>query len=455
MIYVTTCAVALGPVREEFRNLIFQELPKRLPVGWTLVDVGDTVHDLLAAAASNPDWTTLFVTAKLHGDTLANALAAIMRRYDTLRVVFFGTDTPAVREAVGSLVGHGLTNVAFDTDDPRPSLRHLADLITTDLPRNAVMNYVPLKAVNIADPLGLERAEAVPTAGPTGPIRVVRDKVIAVIAGKGGAGKTSVVANLFAVGAMTEAVAAVDCDMHKSALYMHFWDPGHHPTYANFQDLAQTVETNHSREFARPQVSFALTARDHEDCRRWVEHSAAQPWNKGILVPGVKRDTPLLFEPLPGLAAQVVRWVRERATVTFVDTPAPWDSSWDSLVLSADRLLLITTPEHEQVLEATDVLRRLEMLGVSREKLALVINRRAKHWGVATDDIASTLRLKPLVVIPDAPQAWEAARATHRPVSLGAQDRIWRSLYNELTGLPPGKQPTPRPRARGLRLPTG
>jgi len=53
-------------------------------------------------------------------------------------------------------------------------------------------------------------------------------------------------------------------------------------------------------------MAYTLTARDREDCRRWVEHSDVKPWHHGILVPGVKRDTPLSFDPLPGIAAQVV-----------------------------------------------------------------------------------------------------------------------------------------------------
>lgn len=444
---MNTCAVALGPVPEGFRASILQELPKRLPVGWTVVDVGDTVQDLLTAAASAAEWTTLFVTPKLHGEpSLANALAAIMRQRPSLRVVFFGSDTPEIRDAVGSLVGHGLTNVAFETDDPRPTLSRMVELITTDMPRSAVFPYVPGKAVSLAEPMGLDRPDAVPTAAPAGPIRVVRDKVIAVIAGKPGAGRTSVAANLFAVGAMSEAVGLVDCDHHKSAAYMHLWDPANHPAYANFQDLVQTIESNHN---LNKEAAYMLTARDREDCRRWVEHSAAKPWNHGIFVPGVRRDTPLLFDPLPGIAAQVVQWVRERATVTFVDTPVPWDSAWDSLVLSADRLLLVTTPEQEHVLEASDVLRRLEdRLGVDRSKVSLVINRRAKGWGVSNDAIASTLKLKPAAIIADAPKAWEAARAAHRPLSIsgGASARAWQSLYSRLTGLTPGKQPRPKAR---------
>lgn len=440
------CAVALGPVPPPLRTALLDELPRRLPVGWTVDDVGDTVQDLLTAAAGNPDWTALFVTAMVPGEpALANALAAIMRRLDSVRVVFFGTDTPAVREMVGALVGHGLTNVAFDTDQPPPSLHRFVELITTDQPRNAVLAYTPLTVVPIAEPLGLERPPAVAPVGPTGPIRVVRDKVIAVVAGKSGAGKTSLVANLFAVGAQGEAVAAVDADWKKSALYTHFFDPAHPPAYANAHDLAQTVEQNHSREMDRPQLAFTLTARDREDCRMWVERAASFPWHHGILVPGVHRDTPLLVEPLPGLAAQVVHWARERATVTFVDTPPPWDTSWESLVRLADRVLVVTTPEYEQALEATDLLRRLETVGVPRDKVALVINRRAP-WGVPSEEIAETLGFKPIAVIPDAPKAWEAARMAHRVVALGAHPGPWRALYAHLTGLP---APTAR-RARFL-----
>jgi len=99
--------------------------------------------------------------------------------------------------------------------------------------------------------------------------------------------------------------------------------------------------------------------------------------------------------------------VRDRATVTFVDPPAPCDTSWDSLVLSADRLLLVTTPKQEHVLEASDVLRRPEdHLDIDRSKVSLVINRRAPAWGVPTDTIAATLKMKPLAVISDAPKVW-------------------------------------------------
>lgn len=435
------CAIALGQVSPALRAAI-AELPQWLPVDWTVVPVGDTVQELLTAAADHPGWTTLFVTAALHGDPpLANALAAIMRRYQDLRVVLYGTDKPAVRELVGSLVGLGLTNVAFDTDQPAPTLRRFVELITTDQPRNAVLNYVPDAPVKLAEPLGLDPVVAgAPVAAP-GPIRVVRDKVIAVVAGKSGAGKTSLVANLFAVGAQGEAVAAVDCDWRKSALYLHFYDPAHPPAYANFHDLAQTVEQNHSRELDRAQLAFTLTARDREDCRLWVDQSAAQPWRHGILVPGVRRDTPLLVEPLPGLAAQVVSFVRERATVTFVDTPPPWDTAWESLVRTADRVLLLTIPEYEHVLEATDVLRRLDVVGVPRDHISLVINRRSKNWGLATDEIADTLKLKPIAVIPADPRLWEAARQQHQPVALGARAGQWRALYVHLTGM---SAPKPR-----------
>lgn len=144
--------------------------------------------------------------------------------------------------------------------------------------------------------------------------------------------------------------------------------------------------------------------------------------------------------------------MRDRATVTFVDTPAPCDTSWDSLVRSADRLLLVTTPKQEHVLEASDVLRRPEdHLDIDRSKVSLVINRRAPAWGVPTDTIAATLKMKPLAVISDAPKVWGAARAAQGSVSLGGgpNGRVWVSLNNRLTGLTPGTQPRPQ-RALGF-----
>jgi broad specificity phosphatase PhoE len=87
----------------------------------------------------------------------------------------------------------------------------------------------------------------------------------------------------------------------------------------------------------------------------------------------------------------------------------------------------------------------LETVGVPRDKVALVINRRAP-WGVSSEEIAETLGFKPIAVIPDAPKAWEAARMAHRVVALGAHPGPWRALYAHLTGLP---APTAR-RARFL-----
>ena len=427
------CAIALGPVQPALKDALMTGLPARLPVGWTVEYVGDTTTDVLTRAAESPDWTTLLITPLVSGQPpLPNALAAIMKQFPDLRVALYGTDGPAMRSLVGAIAGYGLTNVLFD--DPVPGFPDLLALITTNYERRVVNNILSASsdtALKAAEPLGLGPM-ALPAPDAPGKIRIVRDRVITFISGKGGAGKTSVTANLFAVGAGGgEAVAAFDADWSKPALWMHFFDYGAPPTYADLGQLATTVEQAHGRESV---ADVVITARDREECRRWVDLCVAHPVHDGILLPGPRRDAPLFADPVRGLYEEILRQVRDRATVTFVDGPLPSDPTWPELVRSADKLVLVVTPELEQVLEATDLLAKLDRLAVPEDRVALVINRRGK-WGLPTAAIQASLKGRPILAeISDQPALWEAHRARHRPLSLDRPE-VWRVLYNRLTGL--------------------
>ena len=442
------CAIALGPVPPALKNALLTGLPGRLPVGWTVEDVGDTTEELLTRAAESPEWTTLLITPMVSGQPpLPNALAAIMKQFPTLRVALYGTDGAPMRTLIGSIAGYGLTNVLFD--DPAPTLGDLVALVTTDYERrvvNTILSASDDVAVKAAEPLGLGPVVAASPKSP-GAVRTIRDRVIAIISGKGGAGKTSVTANLFAVGAGGEAVAAFDANWAKASLWMHFFDHHTPPTYAEFGQLATTIEQAHGHESTEEAI---ITARDREECRKWVDLCVANPVLGGILLPGPRRESPQFAEPLDGVYSEVLRQVRDRATVTFVDAPLPSDPTWPELVRQADKLVLVVTPELEQVLEATDVLAKLDRLAVPVDRVSLVINRRAK-WGLPTAAIQLSLNGLPVLAeIPDQPAVWEEHRARHRPMALDRPD-VWRTLYGKLTALQAPRRKGWRP-ARRLRM---
>lgn len=431
-----TLALALGPVSPVLRTALLTHLPPMLPAGWTVEEVGDTTEDLLNRAAEDPGWTALLVTPVVTGTPpLPNALAALMTRCPDVRVALYGTDDPTVRSLVRSLAAYGLTNVLFDTS--QPTLQDLVTLVTTNYDRRVVQDILTAGVddgpVRAAEPMGLGPVIA-PSPTAPGTVRPIRDKIIAVISGKGGAGKTSLVANLLAVGAGSDAVAALDADWGKPALWMHFFPYNAPPTYADFSQLADMMEREHHRELAMG--SLAITAKDREACRQWVDLCVGHPVHDGILLPGPARETPMAVDPLPGLYTEVLRQVRERATVTFVDTPLPAGSGvWPELVQQADRVVLVLTPEMEQVLEATSVLARLDRHSIPRNRVVVVVNRRAK-WGLTTEAIQASIGADlPLVAqIADQPRLWEQHRQRHRPLALD-QAEPWRSLYNRLTGL--------------------
>jgi MinD-like ATPase involved in chromosome partitioning or flagellar assembly len=430
-------ALALGPVSPVLREALLTHLPPMLPAGWTVEVVGDTTEELLNRAAEDPGWTAILVTPVLAGTPpLPNALAAIMTRWPDLRVALYGPDDPHVRALVRSLAAYGLTNVLFDTT--QPTLQDLVRLVTTNYDRGVVQDILAAAVdegpVRAAEPMGLGPVVA-PSPTAPGRVRPIRDKIIAVISGKGGAGKTSLVANLLAIGAGGDAVAALDADWGKPALWTHFFPYNAPPTYADFSQLADMMEREHHRELTLG--SLAVTAKDREACRQWVDLCVSHPVHDGILLPGPSRETPLAIPPLPGLYTEVLRQVRERATVTFVDTPLPAGSgAWVELVQQADRLVLVLTPEMEQVLEATAVLARLERHSIPRNRVVVVVNRRAK-WGIPTEGIQASVGTDlPIVAqIADQPRVWEQHRQRHRPLALD-QPEPWRTLYQHLTGLP-------------------
>jgi MinD-like ATPase involved in chromosome partitioning or flagellar assembly len=445
-------AVALGIVPAPFRRGLLELLPPALPPGWAVREIGDTTDDVVAAVRSqgpNLDWTTLLVTPHLGGGyPLAWTLAGCLRAFPELRLALFARHTAETVALVRQLAGHGLTNVLLD--QPPPDVADFVRLVTETRPRDAIRAFLgehPAEALAAPDLLEAENPAA-PARRPivvtrrTETVRAepVRTRVVAIVGGKGSVGKTSLCANLATAAArLGHTAAAVDLDWAKPALALRFQAPGA-ALAADPRALLATLNASHLPDH-RSADRFTLTLADRDDIRHFVDLCAGAPTPAGpVLVPGPSRDNDLPADPPSGLLAAIMDAAAALATVVFVDTGLPSDPEWISVVTRADRLILVAAPEYEHVLEAADVLQRLDHLAVDRRKVGVVMNRRAR-WGISTEDIMAVHlklpdrpRLPLWGTIPWDPQTWERSVSQHRPVAL-ARPGPWVHLLFVTTGL--------------------
>jgi MinD-like ATPase involved in chromosome partitioning or flagellar assembly len=447
-------AVALGPVPDAFRTAFFRLIPPALPPDWEVRQVGATTDDLvetIRAAGPGLDWTTLLVTPYLGGSYPLDAiLAGCARAYPQLRLAVFGQRNADTARLVRRLAAHRLTNVLLD--QPPPAVDDFVRLVTTDWPPDAIRPFLtgaPEEAVTAPDLLA-------PDTSPDAPRRVlvvlrettrtqaqaVRTRVVAVVGGKGGVGKTSLTANLATAAArLAHTAIALDADWAKPALALRFQAPDA-PLTADPRTMLLNIRQNHLAAGAIG-AAFQLLPTDLADCRHLLDLCAAAPAPAGpILVPGPSRDPTLAAVPPPGLLPALVEEAAKLGAVVFVDTGLPPDPDWDDLVLQADRVVVAVTPEYEHVLEATEVLRRLTAIGIDARKVGLVVNRRGR-WGLPTEDIVGVHCRWPdhpplplWGVVPWDPARWEASLAQHTPLAL-RQPRAWARLVRQVAGLTP------------------
>lgn len=445
-------AVALGIVPEPFRQSMFQLLPPQLS-NWEVRDIGDTTDDVIAAvraAGPNLDWTTLLVTPHLGGGyPLDWTLAGCLRAFPELRLAIFARQNPETVTLVQKLAAHGFTNILLD--HPSPTVVDFVRLVTQTSPRDTLTPFlgetppVPIAAPDLLEPAGTPSPAHRPivVTRHTHSVREVpvRTRVVAVVGGKGSVGKTSICANLATAAARIGYTAtALDLDWAKPALTLRF-QPATVPLSADPRGLLTTINANHLTDRRLPTDRFLLSVADHEDTRHFVDLCFGAPTAAGpVLIPGPSRDNDLAADPPDGLLTALIDAAAAKSTVVFVDTGLPSDPEWVSVVARADRIILVVAPEYEHVLEAVDVLHRLDHLAVDRRKVGVLINRRAR-WGISTDDIMNTHlkfperpRLPHWGTVPWDPQAWEHSVSQHRPLAL-TRPAPWRRLLFATTGL--------------------
>lgn len=274
-------------------------------------------------------------------------------------------------------------------------------------------------------------------SGPPVDPEVVAAQTIAVVSGKGGVGKTSFVANCL-VAASAWGAAGIDADYVKPSLHLAFRSA----EAAGEHDLDQLMAAiTAPTDPLHPDWSV----RDRQTLREWVR--LAWTVQDGVrVVSGPSRTRDVLPVVPAGLVAALAEASQKTARLTLIDTPgSTMETSWVEAVEVADWIVLVTTPDYASVLEATDVLRKLDYLHIPRRRVWLVINKRGRT-GYTTAEITQThLKDLPLLaVLPDQPGRFHQAWRMHRPLAV-TDRKTWADIVRKMTGVEPDRPRSKRP----------
>ncbi len=271
------------------------------------------------------------------------------------------------------------------------------------------------------------------------PMRVVLppSKLIAVVGGKGGVGKTTVSAAMIAAAAQVYGSAlGVDLDYLKPNLSLHFWDIA--ADLPNLDLLFDAIEVSRSAQGGEE---------DPESERRMVEEwmNRLRPPMKGVLVvPGPWRrlKTTLPPEHVPGY---ILDWaLSQNEPLVICDTDPAMDEAAETVIARAGQdgvIVLVTTPEYDAVAETDRVRQQITQgLGVPDERLMVVINHRGSaKGGLSTKEILTTHLpgLELLTELPWVPNAAQSALAAHHPLQHWPRKVRWEAILAAATGRVP------------------
>ncbi len=232
-------------------------------------------------------------------------------------------------------------------------------------------------------------------------------RVIAVISGKGGVGKTTTTANLSSLLAKHgHDVIAIDGNLTTPNLGIHL-------------GLAAVSPTLHDVMLNRAKI-----------------YQAMHYHPTGLkLFPGSLRSTGL--DPIdPRDLGDIVREIRDAAEFVFIDAAAGLGKEALSALDAADEVLLIVNPELPSVLDALKTIKVARSMG--KRVLGAIVTRRGSHKNeLSKYDIAEFLEVPVIEEIPEDPAVKESIRhknpvVHHHPTSKSS--RAYHRLASYFSG---------------------
>ncbi|MFA5890059.1 MAG: AAA family ATPase [Actinomycetota bacterium] len=268
---------------------------------------------------------------------------------------------------------------------PEVGVLFIADAIGSDLLQSAlragVRDILPVEFT--ADQLAgaVERAEAlsrqIRDRSPSGEEHEGADhEVVTVFSSKGGVGKSFVAANLAVMLARRtgESVALVDLDLQFGDLAIMLQMFPARTMYDAAQNLAR-LDSGALKGYLAPHRSGV--------------HLLAAPFEPG------------LAETISGEAVQrILRMLKQSFRYVIIDSPAAFTEHIVVALDESDHCVLITSLDVPSIKNLKLALQTLDLLGFSRERIRLVLNRADTEVGLRVSEVEKTLGTKVDVSIP-------------------------------------------------------
>lgn len=253
-----------------------------------------------------------------------------------------------------------------------------------------------------------------------------RGKVITVLSAKGGVGRSFIASNLAVLLATpAEPVALVDLDLEFGDLSVFFQVQPKHTIgdAAGYPDGLDEVALDGMLTHHRSNV-----------------HLLAAPQEPG------------LAETISGdLVQQVLALLAQRYRYVVVDTPASFTDPVLTAIDASDVLPTVTAMDVASIRSAGLCLRTLEMLGVPREKIRLVLNRADSRVGLNLAEVEKGLGTKVSVSIPSSRDVPLSVNQGNPLAASDPRSPVTRALAELVTVLGAAAAPSPaRPPRRSL-----
>lgn len=429
-------AMALGDVSTSFRTQLEERLPHAFPdyATVTLRSLGDVTDALLPYLdAEDPPGTTLLITSQLAGTVSpAELLVRFHQRFPRLHLALIVSElTPETRQLIATCAAFQMYNVLVGDEF---TLSQIVQLVTTPFTWEHVQPYLSV-TTKITLPSSSDRpadASSASQAVESADRKPVPSFTVAVVSGKGGVGKTGIIANLIAASPQISTMA-IDMDYIKPSLPLYFHEANDAPA-VDLRRLLTQIAARHSSRSRRSMAPLDdLSPEDLADIRQYVAQS--EPITAAArIVPGASRFETVMPVPPPVVMSTLLSTCQSQARVVWVDTPGvPTDPVWITMVSAADFVVMVSTPEYAVLLETIDLLRKLDRLQIPRSQRGLILNKRSK-WGYSTHAITTThLPGLPLLgEIPYDPARWERSLQHHRPLALD-HPKPWQTLFHTIT----------------------
>lgn len=268
-------------------------------------------------------------------------------------------------------------------------------------------DIAPLLPEGYAAPAAAPVLRATPGDPPAIPQAVTRyAKIVAVVSGKGGVGKSTISANLLVLAQQVGAVG-IDLDYAKPDLLLAFQPEDRQG--ADLRDLLQTLNL--------PEGVETLDRRDASLVAEWVD-KLPEVLPGITVIPGPARD--LVPQMVPtAVAAEILRHAAKKARLVVVDTAFEIaDQATLDLLFAADVILVVTTPDQQTVYQTAWLIEQLDTLHVPKGRLKLVVNKAGQKGLMAPKEVAGKLGLPLAAAIPWESARYETARVTRKPIGL-------------------------------------